>query len=82
MIAFALYLTAVLFGAAGLCGHTPVLTRLARHAYRPWTSRGSRGSRVAPIPLRPARARTTPSWARTGHGLRPTNHTSERTRRP
>jgi len=65
--AFALYLIAVLFGAAGLCGHTPVLTRLARQAYAWRVHRASRDSRVTTTPPGPPRRRTrpTPSWAHT-----------------
>lgn len=67
MIAFGLYLIAVLCGAAGLCGHAPLLPRLVGSALAWRSRRGSRGSRVIPVPLSPARARTGPSWARADH---------------
>ena len=67
MAAFALYLIAVLFGAAGLCGHTPVLTRLARQAYAWLTRRASRDSRITAVAPSPPTARTEPrrypSWS-------------------
>ena len=67
MIAFGLYLIAVLFGAAGLLGHAPLLPRLARSALAWRTRRGSRGSRVLRAVPGPSSARTAPSWARTDH---------------
>jgi hypothetical protein len=63
MIAFGLYLTAVLCGTSGLLGHAPLLPRLARRAYRRLTNTPSR---VTPNPPDPAdgHVQPRPSWSR------------------
>jgi len=68
VIVFGLYLVATLCGAAGICGHTPVLTRLARQAYTSLTNTASRNSRTTEPPPEPLTGRTeprpSPSWSK------------------